>query len=160
MLVVDASVTVAWCFPSEVTPFTVAVLERVGREGMVVPAHWLLEVANVVGLQERRGRIAPEQRSRFFGLLHDLRAIRRIRIEPLDDRLVFGPVWDLSQRYGLTTYDAAYLELASRRGLALATLDGELEGAASQKRVPLVSRPPAPEGPTGAGSATEGTTGR
>jgi predicted nucleic acid-binding protein len=149
MLVVDASVTVAWCFPSEATPFTVAILDRVGGEGMIVPAHWLLEVANVVGLQERRGRITPEQRSRFFGLLHDLRAIRKIRIEALDERLVFGPVWDLSQRHRLTTYDAAYLELAGRRGLALATLDGELQGAAGHSGVPLAGRAAASGDPNG-----------
>jgi predicted nucleic acid-binding protein len=137
MLVVDTSVTLAWCFPDEVTSFTSGVLREVGVEGMVVPAHWLLEVTNVVGGQERRGRLAPEQRSRFFGLLRQLRVAQKIRLEALDEGLVFGPVWDLSQRFGLTTYDAAYLELASRRGLALATLDGDLREAARREGVSL-----------------------
>ena len=137
MLVVDTSVTLAWCFSNEVTPFTSGVLRDVGVGGMVVPAHWLLEVTNVAGGQERRGRLAPEQRSRFFGLLRQLRVAQKIRLEALDEGLVFGSVWDLSQRHGLTTYDAAYLELARRRGLALATLDRELREAARREGVPL-----------------------
>ena len=137
MLVVDTSVVMAWCMQQEASDSTEAMLDRVGREGMVVPAHWLLEVTNVAGLQERRGRLKPDDRARFFALLTELRAQGRLRIEPLDERLVFGPVWDLSQRHGLTTYDAAYLELASRRGLVLATLDGELRSAAGHERVPL-----------------------
>ncbi|MDQ3701406.1 MAG: type II toxin-antitoxin system VapC family toxin [Chloroflexota bacterium] len=139
MLVVDASVTLAWCFRTEVVPFTAALLERVGREGMLVPAHWLLEVTNVVGLRERQGRLTAADRARFFTLLTDLRATRRIGIEALDERVVFGRMWDLSQRYGLTSYDAAYLELARRRGLELATLDGALIEAASHEDVPLAT---------------------
>jgi predicted nucleic acid-binding protein len=142
MLVVDTSVVVAWCMRQEASDFTEELLDRVGREGMIVPAHWLLEVTNVTGLQERRGRLQTDDRARFFALLTELRAKRRLWIEPLDERLVFGPVWHLSQLHGLTTYDAAYLELASRRGLTLATLDGELRSAAGRERVPLAFSAP------------------
>ncbi|MGH2367340.1 MAG: type II toxin-antitoxin system VapC family toxin, partial [Chloroflexota bacterium] len=129
-LVVDASVTMAWGLADEVTPLTESLLDRVRTEGTVVPAHWLLEVANIMGNAERHGRATADDRARFFTLLQALRATQRIRIAPLDDRFVFRQVWELMQRYGLTSYDAAYLELAIRRGLPLATFDAALQEAA------------------------------
>lgn len=147
MLVVDASVTMTWCFAGEANAVSEAVFHRVLREGMIVPALWLLEVTNVVARHERQGRLTADDRGRFFRLLQDTRAKRRLRIEPLDERLIFGRVWDLSQQHGLTTYDAAYLELASRRGLALATLDTALQKAAAAEGVALVGDTPAPSSP-------------
>ena len=165
MLVVDASVTMTWCFADEAHAASEAVFHRVLRERMIVPAHWLLEVTNVVGRHERQGRLTADDRGRFFRLLQDARAKRRLRIEPLDERLIFGRVWDLSQQYGLTTYDAAYLELASRRGLALATYDTALQKAAAAEGVALVGDAPAPPSPepitrTGGPSAPDVSDGR
>ena len=48
----------------------------------------------------------------------------------------------MADRFGLTIYDAAYLELANRRGLPLATLDGELRAAAAVIDVPLLGLDP------------------
>jgi predicted nucleic acid-binding protein len=137
-LVVDASVTMAWGLADEATPFTESVLDRVRTGGMIVPAHWLLEVANIMGHAERRGRATAEAGARFFTLLQELRARRRIRIAPLDDRSIFRQGWVLMQQYGLTSYDAAYLELAVRLGLPLVTLDRELQEAARHECVPLI----------------------
>jgi predicted nucleic acid-binding protein len=134
-LVPDASATLTWCFEDEAMPWTDDVLAQLkaGDEG-IVPAHWRAEVANALLIAVRRGRISREKANRFF---LDLRALP-IRIDPESSETVFDQVFKLAEKYGLTVYDAAYLELAIREGLPLATLDKELRMAARASGVPLV----------------------
>ena len=128
--VADASATLPWCFAEEATPATEALLERLrAGEPAIVPAHWPTDIMAV-----RRGRIDLERVARFA---RDLAALP-IRIEP-----PLGPVdWDavirVATRHQLTIYDAAYLELAQRTRLPLATLDGDLRKAALAASVVLV----------------------
>ena len=72
-VVIDASVTMAWCFDDEATPLTDGVLDRLREDEAVVPALWQLEVANVLLIAERRGRITEAQATRFLDLLMQLR---------------------------------------------------------------------------------------
>ncbi len=132
--VLDSSMTMAWCFADEATPFTDGLLARLRGGDAAAPAIWPLEVANVVLIAERRQRITQAQAEAFTRLLHSL----AIMIDPIIAGSVWGAVMALARRYQLSSYDAAYLELALRLGLPLASLDQRLRGAATAAGVPLV----------------------
>jgi predicted nucleic acid-binding protein len=132
VLVIDTSVAAAWWFQDEVTQATDAVLEQVVSEGAVVPALFPAEAANVLVQAERRKRIAPALVDRMLGILNGL------PIEVEASPRVPGRALDLARAHGLTVYDAMYLEAAIRRGLPLATLDGDLRRAARAAGVALV----------------------
>lgn len=133
MIVIDTSVTMTWCFADEVTPETEAVLDSLGGgDRAVVPAIWPLEVANVLLVAERRGRLGEAQASRFFDLFQQL------PIE-IDDHPVDLPgVLAAGRRHELSAYDASYLVLAERTGAALATLDRRLSQAANRAGLRLL----------------------
>ena len=132
MLVIDASVTMAWCFEDEATPASERVLDRLAQEQAAVPAIWPLEIANVLLVAERRKRLSEAQVRRFLDLLTQL------PIEIDDTPTDADTVVAVGRRHGLSAYDASYLVLAERRGLALATLDDRLAAAARDAGVPLV----------------------
>jgi predicted nucleic acid-binding protein len=133
-LVIDSSMALAWYFEDEKTAASIAVLNRVADDGAIVPAHWRLEVLNGLQVALRRGRITAAYRD---ASLADLRALP-IAIDPETNRQAWAATLRLCERFGLTAYDAAYFELALRRQLPLATLDGELMRAAQTENVPLV----------------------
>lgn len=133
--VLDASVTLAWCFENEATPYTEAVLERLGDTEALVPAIWPLEVANVLLVGERRKRLTEADTAHFVELLATL----PITVEEEGLTEALGPVLALAREQGLSANDASYLELAARRGLSLATQDRRLSLAATRVGVPLVS---------------------
>jgi predicted nucleic acid-binding protein len=125
-LVLDSSATLAWIFGDETTEAIRRVFDGVAEEGAVVPWLWRLEVANSLTVAVRRGRIDAEFRR---ASLADL-ALLNITTDPHTDAHAWGETLNLADRFQLTLYDAAYLELAGRRSLPLATLDGELRAAA------------------------------
>jgi predicted nucleic acid-binding protein len=135
--IVDASITMAWCFEDEATPFSDALLIRARQTGVVVPAIWPLEVANTILIGERRQRLTDALTAQFLLLLASL----SITID--DQALVgaWGPVLTLAREQGLTAYDATYLELGNRLGLAVATTDGRMRAAADRMGIPLVAEP-------------------
>jgi len=106
----------------------------VAEAGAVVPALWRLEVLNGLQVAVRRGRISIAYRN---ASLTDLSSLV-IAIDPGTNHQAWSATLQLCDRFGLTPYDAAYLELAQRRRLPLATLDGELVRAAQAENVPLV----------------------
>ena len=126
--VLDNTVTMAWCFSDESTEFTKTLLNRLSNltDRAVVPALWLYEVANVVELAVRRGRIPKETAEAFLHSLADL----PIEVENPSRSQVFLTVRALAGQYQLTAYDAAYLELAIRHQLPIASLDKALSRAA------------------------------
>jgi len=126
-LVIDSSATLAWVYSEENTPSILAVLARVADRGAWVPGLWKLEVANVLEVGVRRGRHDTAFRE---ATLADL-ALLPISVDPETDRHAWSGTMRLAERHKLTLYDAAYLELAQRRGIPLATLDTELRQAAS-----------------------------
>ena len=130
MLVLDCSVAVAWCFDDEATPQLDGLLDRVQRDGAVVPSLWTLEITNVLLQAGRRGRITPAAIQERLGLLDML---------PIEtDAAGTGRGWRgtvlvaLATAEVLTAYDATYLELAIRRSVALATADKALRRAAAR----------------------------
>jgi predicted nucleic acid-binding protein len=137
--VIDASATMPWRFADEATPWTEALLDRVeAGEEVLVPAHWPLEVVNSLLVAERKGRVTDAQVSEF---LEDLAALP-IRVVPAAAAPQWPAIHRLAEQYRLTAYDAAYLELAQRTGLPLATLDGDLRKAAAAAGAALVELEP------------------
>ena len=134
--VVDSSVALAWVYSEETTEAISEVLARLTDRGAWVPALWRLEVANVLEMNVRRGRHDAAFRD---AALADL-AVLPISIDAETDRQAWGATVRLAARHRLTVYDAAYLELAQRRGLPLATLDKELRDAATAEGVILLGR--------------------
>jgi predicted nucleic acid-binding protein len=133
--VVDASVTLAWCFEDEATTWTDGLLDRLRiGERIVVPAHWPTEVSNGVLMALRRRRIQPDRPALFWDEL----AVLPIEVESPLSPTRAKAVLALSLQYGLTVYDAAYLELAQRWGIPLATLDSALLKIAPLERVKLI----------------------
>jgi len=129
---VDASIVVAWAF-DEVNVAASGARERMRREAAVAPALWWFEVRNALVQGERRGRFTELRTERF------LRNISRLAITI--DRTPSEPgVLTLARRHRLTVYDAAYLELALREVLPMATLDETLASAARAEGVSLVGR--------------------
>lgn len=133
-LVLDSSVTLARILSDETTAAVERVFDLVSEGGAWVPGLWRLEVANALEMGVRRGRHTAEFRD---SMLADL-SLLMIRIDSESDRQAWGKTLRLAERHRLPIYDAAYLEIALRRGLPLATLDQELRAAASNEKVPLI----------------------
>lgn len=125
-LVLDCSIAMAWCFEDEATEFTDSLLELLIEGNAKVPVIWHLEVANVLAISERKGRTNQAKITQFLQLLNDL----PITIDTKTGEKAFTDVLTLARTNRLTSYDAAYLELALREGLPLATLDEGLKRVA------------------------------
>jgi predicted nucleic acid-binding protein len=125
-LVLDSSATLAWIYSDEVTEGMRQLFHTVADTGAFVPALWRLEVANSLTIAVRRGRIDAEFRR---AALDDL-AMLEITTDNQTDTHAWAETLQLADRFRLTLYDAAYLELAHRRGVPLATLDEDLSAAA------------------------------
>ena len=132
--VLDVSVTIAWAFSDEHTPVAAraAHLLKSGSEVACVPDLWWYEVRNILLVGERRGRISTTGTAQF------LRAIAQLQIES-DSAHDDEPLLALARQYRLSVYDAAYLALAVRRALPLATLDTVLQSAAAAAGVALLA---------------------
>jgi predicted nucleic acid-binding protein len=134
-IVLDVSVTVAWCFADESTLFAEQVLDFVAGGGLaLVPAIWPFEVANALLAGERRGRISIAQVTSVLQRIADL----PIAIDAVRSDRAFSPTLSLARQQQLSEYDAAYLELAMREGLPLATLEKQLRRAAKTVGAALV----------------------
>jgi len=132
--VLDASLALAWHFEDEISEYADRVLDRLGEDPAVVPSLWALEIANALVVAERRGRLSPAGVARAAELFLEV----PISIHEVAPQSALGPVLDLARTHGMTTYDAAYLELAMREGLPLATEDEALRAAAERVGVPLL----------------------
>jgi predicted nucleic acid-binding protein len=134
-LVLDASVTLAWCFPDESTPYTEGVLDLLATEAeAATPAIWPFEVANALLVAERHKRITTAQVASMLQRIASL----PITVDPIRVDRAFGQILATAREQTLTEYDAAYLELAMREGLPLATLDDQLRQGARSAGVALV----------------------
>ena len=134
--VLDCSVTMAWCFGDEATAAAFAVLDRLDSETAVVPPHWFLEIANVLTMAEKRKRMTAPATTEFLKLLSAL----DIEIDNVTADRTFPHVLPLCRKYSLTSYDAAYLELAIRRQLPLASLDTELRLGAKHAGIKVLGK--------------------
>jgi predicted nucleic acid-binding protein len=124
--VVDNSVTMGWCFADEANAYTDEILQRFTLEKAIVPALWSLEVSNVLLVGERRKRLTQADTEQFLQLLRSL----PIDVDEETPHRAFEQIIALGRQQTLSAYDAAYLELAMRTGIPLATQDKELRRAA------------------------------
>lgn len=136
-IVIDSSLAAAWCFGDEATPQTDALLHSLENKRGLVPALWHFELTNMLVQAERRKRIASVDATALLGFLDSL-PIETDSETPASRR---RDVWTLARRHGLTSYDAAYLELAIRAGLPLATRDQALARAATECGVSVLPKP-------------------
>lgn len=121
--VLDASVTITWAMRDEDHPVADLAFAKLGTGSALVPAIWWYEVRNILVLNERRGRITPDDSAQFLSDLHVL----SINVDfPQDD----ARIMEIARKYKLSVYDASYLVLAMRDRLPLATLDKNLAAAA------------------------------
>ena len=136
-VVLDASVAAAWLLDDEAEPGVSAAMERIRREGGLVPHLWHYEVGNALVVAERRRRL-PEG-----GAGARLAALRTLPIAT-DQATELDAAIGLAMAHGLSLYDASYVELAKRRYLPLATLDRDLVRAASAEGLAVIPAPSSP----------------
>jgi predicted nucleic acid-binding protein len=124
-IAVDASVALAWCFPDEASDYADSVLLAVENQTVIVPAIWAVEITNALLVGERRKRIRQPEVRRFIDLMNGLSVVEDG--QPFADTV--SNVLPLAREYDLSAYDAAYLDVAVRHEIPLATLDGALQKA-------------------------------
>lgn len=124
--VLDASLTLAWALPDEASAYSDSILQQIASGKAWVPDLWPHEVANGLIMAQRRKRLTSAQRILFTEELLRL----PIEVSGAAARLVLDSQSALADRYALTAYDAAYLDLALRKGIPLATQDKALARAA------------------------------
>jgi predicted nucleic acid-binding protein len=137
-LVVDASIALAWGLPDESSTYAAAVLAVVEREGLRVPSLWPREIANGLAVAYRRGRITSADERAFLSALAHLYMEVEESIAPI---AIIRDATAAAMRYGLTAYDAAYVDLAARERLTLATLDASMRQAAQQSGIAVFQGP-------------------
>ena len=127
--IVDASVGFAWVYQGQATPETDHLLNEIAAGAtVIVPGLWFLEMSNVLLMAQRRHRLTAAQRKAAMEKLSAL----QLTVNEEGSRNAFGKTSELAEKYGLTIYDATYLELALRRSLPLASRDEALRNAAKQ----------------------------
>jgi predicted nucleic acid-binding protein len=127
-MVVDTSVTLSWALEDEASPETDRLLEALLQDTMHVPSLWALEVCNALVMAQRRGRLSPADYLRFLDIVDGL----PIAIDETSVIRALTTVLEIATSQRLTAYDTAYLELAFRLGVPLATKDQRLVEAARQ----------------------------
>jgi predicted nucleic acid-binding protein len=132
--VLDGSVALSWYFADEADPYADAVAALFPNVEAFVPILWHLEVANAVLMGERKKRSTAAQASTWLGFLASLPMI----VDPETNARAWADILHLARAHDLTAYDAAYLELALRRSLPMATLDDKLKSACAAAGVPLL----------------------
>ena len=132
--VLDASVALAWFFGDEATSATTALLEQLNDTPAIVPSIWFLEISNALVFAEQKKRLTYAAAVQFLDLITNLPI-------QMDEELVtsrFYDIFTLAHSEKLTTYDAAYLELAMRHGISLATKDMKLRAVAKRLGVKIL----------------------
>ena len=133
-IVIDCSVLLAWSLSEEEEEAATEAIRRTVETGAVAPQIWWYELRNALLMNERRGRVAPQQ---MANILADITALG-IEVDGAHDETA---IFALARRHSLTVYDAAYLEVAFRRDLPLATFDRRLARAAEAEGVALIGLP-------------------
>jgi predicted nucleic acid-binding protein len=133
--VLDASTVLTWCFPDEEAQNAREISERIAAgDSVVVPSFWRHEILNALLVGEKRKRLSPELTQAFIADLNRL----PIEVDQPTPADVFGKTQTLCRKHGLTAYDAAYLEIATREGYPLATVDADLRRAAVAERIQIL----------------------
>ena len=132
--VVDNSIVMSWCFADEKNDYADDTLNKLKHNSAIVPAIWQLEVINVLLVAKRQQRITQSDTAHFLALLNRL----PITVEPVIYDSTMEKILAIGRSHQLSSYDSAYLELAMRHGIPIATLDSRLSIAAQTVAVPLL----------------------
>jgi predicted nucleic acid-binding protein len=124
----------SWCLKDETDDYSESILALLLTGEGVLPSICMFEVANVLLVAERKKRITKADSSQFVYLLQSL----PIHLDPEPSTHIVLELVALGRQYGLSAYDAAYLELAMREGLPMATRDKALRHAASKCGVKVI----------------------
>ncbi len=133
-LIWDCSVAIAMAFEDERDEYVRRVFGAVRHEGALVPAHWHMEVVNVLRVAERRKRIEPSASREFLKLLGAF-SIKVEDSSTIEEGMI--ALYESAELFSLTAYDAAYLLLAKKSGLPLASKDNDLNQAARHVGIAL-----------------------
>ena len=134
-LVIDSSISVAWCFRDEQDEYSQSVLDALVSEQALVPDLWHLEVANTLLVGERRRRSTHANTVTWLGFLCSL----PIAVDDETKAQSFANTLNLARDHNLSAYDAAYLELAIRKNACLASCDAALVAAAARRRIVVLT---------------------
>lgn len=135
--VLDVSACIPWCCEDEITKASEDMLDWAAEGSELhVPALWIWEITNAVGVALKRQRITTERAKEFLDQL----AALNFKIDPVPEIADLPRLHDLAVRHRLTSYDTAYLDLAARRSLPLATLDADLEKAALSEGIVILGK--------------------
>jgi predicted nucleic acid-binding protein len=138
VFILDASIAISWCFPgdpSENTPYSRAILQRLAVDDAIVPEIWAFEIANGIYVSySKRKRITESQIGEYVSFLKALPI--RVEVQSLVKNI---DLESLARRRDLAAYDAAYLDLALRTRLPLATADGPLRDAATAEGIAIAA---------------------
>ena len=132
--ILDTSVVMAWCLKDEKDDYSLSILDKLSSSEAWAPSLYPFEVVNVLWVAERRNRLTRADSNQFVNLLESL----PINIDHHPPYQIMADLLSLGRQYALSAYDAAYLELAMRYGLPLATRDKGLKSAARKCGVALV----------------------
>ena len=131
-IVIDNSIVLCWCLTDESDPMADKAMRRVVDDGAVVPGIWWYEVRNALAVNERRGRLDAAD---TVAILTDLGQMSISVDQEHDDVMILS----LARQHALSVYDAAYIEVALRRGLPMASLDRRLGQAAAARHITLLN---------------------
>jgi len=135
IFVLDNSVAMRWCFEPDENRYAESILDKLeAGDTAIVPVMWLYEASAVLAREQNRGRLAAPEADEFIAALQSL----NITVDDESAARIFSDVHRVALTYRLTSYDAAYLELAIRRNLPLATLDEDLIRACNVAGASLV----------------------
>ena len=132
--VLDSSVALAWVLPDEQGEAVDAIAQRLEHDFAVVPAVWPLEVLNALLTAGRRARIGEDKMQQALSHLAEL----PIEVEQIEMTQMLDAISSIARRHTITSYDAAYVELAKRRGMSLATLDQKLKDVCLAERISVI----------------------
>jgi len=132
--VLDCSITMSWFFDDESDPYSEKVLTSLKENEAIVSSLWHLEVSNAFLAAEKRKRITESK------IIHNLHLLESLRIK-VQSSSSMREIYTLARQFGLSSYDASYLDLAMRLGLPLATKDNQLKDSAKKSGIPLYSYP-------------------
>ncbi|MEM9479865.1 MAG: type II toxin-antitoxin system VapC family toxin [Verrucomicrobiota bacterium] len=135
-VVIDASYSGAWFIPDERTEEADEISLRIEKEEIefCCPSLWDFEMMNLLLISVRRGRVAEENLQWGIGLLH---SIKKTSFDASSEAAKLR-LADFGQRFQLTAYDAAYLELADRFNVPLFTKDNKLAAAGELLGLPTL----------------------
>lgn len=134
--VIESSIVMAWCFQDKATLATNRLLERMVTEAAAVPAWWSLEITDMLALAERKKRITAAQIAQFIALIESF----DLEVDDQAPGRAFAQLLPLCRSHELSSYDAAYLDLAMRLQLPLATLDDDLRAAAKALGIEVLGK--------------------